>query len=192
MPAGQFAQDAPTGAPDKQPARHSRRFPALVGTRHNIDARVVPATDGARDDFGAASTLRLGSRRAVYPLDMSKPFEVEIDCGTANPVRFTLDEDRIRRSGIKVRLAVADGAGDPNDRTRLWRGALTIARELIRVNADGPIEVQDGPDVWLIPESSVRWVRLHDPEPSGRQAVESGFRLRGAGTTDDDDAVSAR
>jgi hypothetical protein len=111
---------------------------------------------------------------------MGKPFEVEIDCGSANPVRFTLDEARIRSAGIKVQYALLDDQGDPDERTRLWRGALTIARNVLERNSNGPIEIYDGPDVWVIPESSVRWVRLHDPE-SARTRTEMGFRVGDSG-----------
>jgi hypothetical protein len=107
---------------------------------------------------------------------VSRPFEVEVDCGSATPVRFTLDEARIRSAGVKVQYALHDDQGDPDERTRLWRGALTIARNVIERSAGGPIEIYDGPNVWIIPESSVRWVKLHDPE-SSRTQREMGFRF---------------
>jgi hypothetical protein len=109
---------------------------------------------------------------------MNKPFEVEVDCGSATPVRFTLDEARVRSAGIKVQYAVADDTGDPDERMRLWRGALVIARHVIERNSGGPIEIYVGPDVWIIPESSVRWVKLHDPESSASRR-EVGFRMTG-------------
>jgi hypothetical protein len=108
---------------------------------------------------------------------MSRPFELEVDCGSATPVRFTLDEDRIRSAGANVQLALADDHGDPDERTRLWRGALIIARDLVKKSADGTIEVYDGPDVWIIPEGSVRWVRVHDSESSDRTRGGIGFRF---------------
>lgn len=108
---------------------------------------------------------------------MSKPFEVEVDCGSATPVRFTLDEERIRSAGATVRSELADDQGDPDERTRLWRGALAIARNLINRSSAGTIEIYNGPDVWVIPEGSIRWVRLHDPESSDRRGGEMGFRF---------------
>ena len=109
---------------------------------------------------------------------MSKPFEVEVDCGSATPVRFTLSEERIRSAGIKVQYALHDNTGDPDDRTRLWRAALTIARTIIERSEGGPVEIYDGPDVWIIPEASVRWVKLHDPE-SASSSRDVGFRMSG-------------
>jgi hypothetical protein len=109
---------------------------------------------------------------------MGKPFEVEVDCGSATPVRFTLSEERIRESrAADVRNALADNKGEPDDRVRLWRGALTIARKLIKVSEGGPIEIYEGADVWVIPERSVRWVRLHDPESPDRRGGSLGFRF---------------
>jgi len=115
-----------------------------------------------------------------------KPFEVEIDCGSATPVRFTLDEESLRKSAnFKVRAAFHDSSGDPDDETRLWRAALTVARTLIERNNGKsgtdpqPIEIYDGPDVWVIPESSVRWVRLHDPEAPEARRGGMGFRIGG-------------
>ena len=117
---------------------------------------------------------------------MDKPFEVDIDCGGSALVRFTLDEERIRDAakvrgagGLRVRAAIGDDVGDPDERTRLWRGALTIAREVIRRSEQGIIEVLDGPDVWIIPEKSVRWVRLHDPESPDTRRTEIGFHIGG-------------
>ena len=114
---------------------------------------------------------------------MGKPFEVEIDCGAATPVRFTLDEDGLRNSrNFKVRAAFHDNEGDPDDQTRLWRAALTTVRTLIERNNGKPgtdplpIEIYDGQDVWLIPEGSVRWVRLHEPEANGKRSG-MGFRV---------------
>jgi hypothetical protein len=113
---------------------------------------------------------------------MSKPFEVYIDCGTPNPVRFTLDEERIRASrSVDVMYALADDKGNPDDRLRLWRGALMIARGVVKASADGTVEVYDGEDVWVIPERSIRWVRLHDPESPDRPHGELGFRIEGQG-----------
>ena len=110
---------------------------------------------------------------------MSEPFEVEVDCGSANPVRFTLDEGFIRsHGGAKVRVALADDRGNPDERTRLWNGALAIARELVKANDGDPIEIFDGADVWLIPERSIRWVRLRDPESPDRHRAEIGFHVR--------------
>ena len=109
---------------------------------------------------------------------MTRPFEIEVDCGSANPVRFTLDDARIRSAGVKVQLTIRDDTGDPDERTRLWRGAVQIAKNVIERNAGGSIEIWDGADVWIIPESSVRWVRVHDPEAS-RSRVEIGFRMTG-------------
>jgi hypothetical protein len=74
---------------------------------------------------------------------MSKPFEVEIDCGSATPVRFTLDEKRLREAGIKVQYALVDDTGDPDERTRLWRVALSVIRNLVKSNDERPIEVYD-------------------------------------------------
>lgn len=109
---------------------------------------------------------------------MSKPFEVEVDCGSATPVHFQLTQERIRgHPGIKVRHAVADNQSDPDARTRLWRGALTIGRGLIEASAGGPIEIYEDPDLWVIPEHSVRWVRLHDPESPDGRSGELGFRM---------------
>ena len=107
---------------------------------------------------------------------MGKPFEIEVDCGSANPVRFTLDDARIRSAGPKVQYALHDNTGDPDERTRLWRGALQVARNVIEKSREGKIEIFDGPDVWIIPEGSVRWVKLHDPE-SARTRGEIGFRM---------------
>ena len=87
---------------------------------------------------------------------MTKAIEVEVDGGSANPVRFTLDDARIRSAGHKVQIALHDDAGDPEERTRLWRGALQIARNAIEKSRDGKNEIYDGPDVWIIPEGSVR------------------------------------
>ena len=110
----------------------------------------------------------------------AKPFEFEIDCGSPTPVRFTMDEERLRNSGnVKVKYALADNHGDPDDRTRLWRAALTVARTLIETSDAEPIEIYDGPDVWLIPERSVRWVRLRDPESPDKRATTIGFRIGG-------------
>ena len=75
---------------------------------------------------------------------MSKPFEIEVARGSATPIRFTLDEARIRSAGIKAQYALADEQGSPDDRTRLWRGALTIVRTPIERSAAGPIEIYDG------------------------------------------------
>jgi hypothetical protein len=73
---------------------------------------------------------------------------------------------------------MADNTGDPDDRARLWRGALEVIRRLVERNASDPIRVFDGPDVWVIPDHSIRWVRLHDPEsPDKRGAATIGFRL---------------
>jgi hypothetical protein len=110
----------------------------------------------------------------------NKPFEVEIDCGSATPVRFTLSEDAIRNShAYDAKIALADNRGDPDDHTRLWRAALTIARNLIKRSDEGPIEIYDGPDVWLIPEHSVRWARLHDPASPAKRGSGIGFRVEG-------------
>jgi hypothetical protein len=107
-----------------------------------------------------------------------KPFEVYADCGSATPVRFTLSEDAIRNHpGYAVKVALADKGGDPDDRTRLWRASLTIARNLIKHSDEGPIEIYDGRDVWVIPEHSVRWVRLHDPESPDKRGSGIGFRI---------------
>ena len=67
----------------------------------------------------------------------------------------------------------------PDDRTRLWRGALVVARGLLAANDKRPIEVYDGADVWIIPMNAVRWVRLHDPESPDRRGAEIGFRMGG-------------
>jgi hypothetical protein len=110
-----------------------------------------------------------------------KPFVVEIDCGTGNPVQFTLDEGRIRSAGIKVQYAVLSEEGNPDEHTRLWRGAEQIARNVIARSREGTVTIYDGPDTWIIPEQSVRWVRLHDPnqlpdeEASEKRPI--GFRI---------------
>ncbi|MFI5259530.1 MAG: hypothetical protein ACHQ01_07985 [Candidatus Limnocylindrales bacterium] len=107
-----------------------------------------------------------------------KPFELEVDCGSANPVRFTLSEDQLRHIRAPlVMFAIADKRGDPDDRTRLWRGAVELAGELIKKSDAGPLRIQDGSDVWVIPERVVRWVRVHDPEEGGKRGKEIGFRL---------------
>jgi len=108
-----------------------------------------------------------------------KPFEVYVDTGSAAPVRFTLDEAQLRSAGVKVRLALEDNAGDPDDRTRLWRGALVVVRALLAANDKRPIEVYDGADVWVIPTHAARFVRLHDPESDDRRGSEIGFRMAG-------------
>jgi hypothetical protein len=108
-----------------------------------------------------------------------KPFEVYVDTGSAEPVKFTLDEAKLRGAGAKVRYALEDNAGDPDERTRLWRGALVVARALLATNDKRPIEVYDGADAWLIPAHAVWWVRLHDPESPDRRGVEIGFRMGG-------------
>ncbi len=72
---------------------------------------------------------------------MTKAIEVEVDGGSANPVRFTLDDARIRSAGHKVQIALHDDAGDPEERTRLWRGALQIARNAIEKSRDGKNEI---------------------------------------------------
>jgi hypothetical protein len=115
-----------------------------------------------------------------------RPFEVDVDCGSAIPVRFTLDEESLRNSrNFKIKAALHDNTGDPDDQTRLWRAALTAARSVVERNLGKsgahpqPIEIYDGQDVWLIPEASVRWVRLHDPESPDRQRGEMGFRVYG-------------
>lgn len=108
-----------------------------------------------------------------------KPFEVYVDTGSGAPVKFTLDDAKLRGAGIKVRYAMEDNVGDPDERTRLWRGALVIARALLAANDKRPIEVYDGADVWLIPMHAVRWVRLHDPESPDRRGTEIGFRMGG-------------
>jgi hypothetical protein len=108
-----------------------------------------------------------------------EPFEVYVDTGAAAPVKFTLDETKLRAAGSKVRSAMDDDGGDPDDRTRLWRGALVVARTLLATNDKRPIEVYDGADVWIIPMHAVRWVRLHDPESPNRRGAEIGFRMGG-------------
>jgi hypothetical protein len=50
-------------------------------------------------------------------------------------------------------------------------------RNLIERNGGGPIEIYDDPDAWIIPEASVRWVKIHDPDTSSRREV--GFRMSG-------------
>jgi hypothetical protein len=111
---------------------------------------------------------------------VGKPFEVYIDCGTPNPVRFTLDEESLRADrSIHVQHALADNRGDPDERMRLWRGARAIAAWLLKESPSGPIEIFDGPDLWIIPEGSVRWVRLHDPESPDKRHTEIGFRHEG-------------
>jgi hypothetical protein len=107
----------------------------------------------------------------------SKPLEIEVDCGTAVPVRFTVDETRLRAAGdLRVRYALDSSEGDPGERDRLVRGAVALARTLLKESASSPIEIYDGPDVWIIPEASVRWVRVHDPDTSAPHR-ELGFRI---------------
>lgn len=108
-----------------------------------------------------------------------KPFEVYVDTGSSAPVKFTLDEGQLRSAGSKVRYALEDDTGDPDDRTRLWRGALVVVRALLAANDKRPIEVYDGADAWVIPMHAVRWVRLHDPESPDRRGAEIGFRMAG-------------
>jgi hypothetical protein len=108
-----------------------------------------------------------------------KPFEVYVDTGSAAPVKFTLDDAKLRGAGSKVRYALEDDQDDPDERTRLWRGALVVARALLAANDKRPIEVYDGPDVWIIPAHAVRWVRVHDPESPDRRGAEIGFRMGG-------------
>jgi hypothetical protein len=112
---------------------------------------------------------------------MGKPFDVEIDCGAATSVTFTLDEQRPAKCeihGYKRRLRTKSA----DDRTRLWNAALTVGRTLIKMSDGGPIEVYDGPDAWIIPERSVRWVRIHDPESPDQRSKRLGFRI---GSSDD-------
>jgi hypothetical protein len=108
-----------------------------------------------------------------------KPFEVYVDTGSAAPVKFTLDDAKLRGAGSKVRYALEDDQDDPDERTRLWRGALVVARALLAANDKRPIEVYDGPDVWIIPAHAVRWVHVHDPESPDRRGAEIGFRMGG-------------
>lgn len=93
-------------------------------------------------------------------------------------MRFTLDEESLRADqSIHVLHALADNRGDPDDRRRLWRAARAITRWLLKTSPTGPIEILDGKDLWIIPEGSIRWVRLHDPEsPDKRPDGHMGFR----------------
>lgn len=107
---------------------------------------------------------------------MGKPFEVEVECGAPAPVRFTITEEYLdEQSSIEVRSILARH-DVPDKRTRYFHAALEVIRRLIERNATDPVRIFDEPDVWVIPDQSVRWVKLHDPEASSTRSTSIGFR----------------
>jgi len=106
-------------------------------------------------------------------------FEVYLEIGAVDPVRFVIEEETVRRHrNVSVRGEIAQhGAEDNDERIRLLRGAIRIVRNLLQTNAEEPIRVFNGPDVWVIPTHTVRAARIHDPEASGAGRSAMGFHV---------------
>ena len=103
-----------------------------------------------------------------------KPFEIYVDTGSAAPVKFTLDDATLRGAGIKVRYALEDSEGDPDERTRMWRGALVVARALLAAKDNARSRSTTAPTC----ESSQCMRSGGSPKPDGTRLDELRRRLR--------------
>lgn len=145
--------------------RSRRRKPPLVPRAARHAAGII---DSRRTSAGP------------YSYRMGNPFTVEVDVGGASTVAYTIDEETLRKHrSVQVQAAMAQhGPEDTDERVRLLRGALEIVRAMIEKNADVPIKIFNGPDVWVIPIHAVRAVRVHDPDaPMTGRSI--GFMSRG-------------
>lgn len=103
---------------------------------------------------------------------MGKKYEVAIEFGGPQPVRFSLDEDEMRTES-DVRILRHLTGDDP----RPLRAAWEMAKRMLTEEPGAPVSIFQGGGVWVVPVESIRWIRVHDPDArEGDRSI--GFVLR--------------
>ena len=106
---------------------------------------------------------------------MSKPFRVEIDLGGSVPVTFDLTEEQVR-SKAKINPRLGGLLGDGDGRQGVRSAAFQMCLDMLDVSRDpgSPVTITDDTGVGIIPLTSIRRIRLDDPE-TGSNRRPFGF-----------------
>jgi hypothetical protein len=95
------------------------------------------------------------------------PFEVELHLAGGVVVPFKLYEEGLRHARHPAVAAAAQKGGRENTRS----AAVTVAEDAILRNGKGPITVEDGDTLWIIPTATVMAVRFRDPTIKGQRGA---------------------